>query len=207
MPSRRVRLSLDRDHVALVPVENAMYTDLKAAQIAAYFLAKAGGRLPYLKLIKLMYLGDRAAMAEHGFPISEDAPCSMPHGPVLSRTLNLINGNRDSDDWSKWIHAAENYEVSLVRDKCAREEFDELSDLDLEVLDGTWAEFGKMDKWQLRDYTHKHCPEWKDPNNSSAPINSKTIFKALGRTDAEADELFAAYRTRQQLDRKLEDIR
>ena len=46
--------------------------------------------MEYIKLIKLMYLVDRAALNERGWPISTDVYVSMAHGPVLSRTYDLI---------------------------------------------------------------------------------------------------------------------
>ena len=82
-----------------------MYSERKAAQVAAWFLREAGGRLSHLKLIKLMYLADRQAMADTGYPITFDRVVAMPHGPVLSMTLNLINGDIESrdDGWEAWI--------------------------------------------------------------------------------------------------------
>ena len=69
-----------------------MFKEVKTAQVAAFFLAKAPGhRMPHLKLMKLLYLADRESMRETGYPMSWDRLVSMPHGPVLSTTLNLIN--------------------------------------------------------------------------------------------------------------------
>lgn len=188
-------------------LENAMYTDRKAAQIAGYFLAKGGQRMAYLKLIKLMYLADREAMLRFGRPISDDLHCSMPHGPVLSRTLNLLDGQRESDEWSQWIRAVEDYDVALVKDATNRDVFDEISNADMAVLDAVWTRFGRMNKWELRDWTHHNCAEWVDPNGSSRTISSDAIFRAVGRTAAEAQELASELTVSQRLDRILESVR
>ena len=41
-----------------------------------------------------------------------------------------------------------------------------------------------MSKYELRDYTHQHCPEWEDPNGSSTPIPYERVFKFLGKPDS-----------------------
>jgi uncharacterized phage-associated protein len=165
-----------------------MYSERKAAQVAVWLLRQDGGRMPHLKLIKLMYLADRQSMADTGFPITFDRVVSMPHGPVLSMTLSYINGDVESgvDGWEAWVNDRENHEVAL-RDRPANADaLDELSEADIEALERVWARFGRMTKWQLRDYTHEHCPEWVDPQGSMLPIATEQIFQALGYTANDA---------------------
>lgn len=73
-----------------------MFNERKVAQMAAFLLGKGGDRMPHLKLMKLLYLSDREAMERYGFPISGDCIVAMPHGPVLSMTLNLMDGDVES---------------------------------------------------------------------------------------------------------------
>lgn len=169
-----------------------MFNERKVAQMAAYLLAKDGGRYAHLKLMKLLYLADREAMDQFGFPITGDRTVSMPHGPVLSQTLSLINGEvlSRADGWDYWISDKDNHEVSVKR-QFDRNDLDELSQFDIDVLESVWKEFGHMDKWQIRDYTHDHCPEWIDPEGSSLPIPTERIFVALGKTREEALEFVA----------------
>lgn len=155
--------------------------------MAAFFLTRAEGQLPHLKLIKLMYLADRESMARFDVPMSEDRAVSMPHGPVLSNTLNLIKGTLQSDAWSQWVSPLANHEVHLVRSIRAWDDLDELSAADISVMDCVWQKFGHMSKYQLRDYTHKHLPEWHDPKGSSVDIDPWETFRALGQ-DAELAE-------------------
>lgn len=159
-----------------------MFDERKAAQIAAWFLNEAGARMPHLKLMKLMYLAEREAMKRHGFPLTGDRFVCMPHGPVLSQTLNHINGYDESQPdggWDSWVSDKANFCVQ-VRKPVTREALDELSDDDLAVLETVWMEFGAMDKWQIRDYTHKHCPEWEDPDQSSTPLPYIKVLRAVG---------------------------
>lgn len=165
-----------------------MYSERKAAQVAVWLLRQAGGRLPHLKLIKLMYLADRQSMADTGFPITFDRVVAMPHGPVLSMTLNYINGDVESGDdgWEAWISDREDHEVALRARAANADALDELSAADLEALERVWNQFGHMTKWQLRDYTHQHCPEWLDPQGSMLPITTEQIFRALGYSVTDA---------------------
>jgi len=156
----------------------------------------------YLKLMKLLYLADRESLRRHGEPISGDRYVSMDHGPVLSQTLNLINGAVEAEQkgWSHWIADKADYEVSLRR-RVSRDALDELSEADLVVLEFIYRKFGRMDQWKLRDYTHRYCIEWKDPEGSSIPIEIVDIFKALGRTPAEARKLAGRIEHDRKIDR------
>jgi len=179
-----------------------MYNERKAAQMAAFLLHKRGGRMSHLKLMKLLYLADREAMQRYGMPISGDRMVAMPHGPVLSMTLNHMDGDIKSSPggWDDWISDKENHELALAR-PVSREMLDELSEADLEVLEAVWARFGHMSRWQIRDLTHTHCPEWHDPNGSSLPIPYEDVFAAFGRSAEEAKELSARIEAERTLDK------
>ena len=180
-----------------------MFNERKAAQVAAWFLLQQGRRMPHLKLIKLMYLADRESMAECGFPITGDQVVAMPHGPVLSMTLNFINGDVESgeDGWEAWISDREDHEVAVRDRPHGREVLDELSVSDVDIMKKVWKRFGKMTKWEIRDYSHQHCPEWEDPQGSSRPIPYQRIFEALGRSPEEAVKLSEHIEEQHQIDR------
>jgi uncharacterized phage-associated protein len=167
-----------------------MFNERKVAQVAAFFLDKRGGRMCHLKLMKLLYLADREAMRRYGAPISGDRMVAMPHGPVLSMTLDHMDGHLDPSPggWDGWIADRENHDLCLKR-PTSRDALDELSEADIDVLEAIWAQFGHMSRWELRDYTHKYCSEWRDPNGSSSPIHYEDVFIALGWSEAEATEL------------------
>ena len=180
-----------------------MFSGRKVAQMAAYFTTREGGRIDILKLIKLLYLADREAMSSYGFPISFDSAVSMDHGPVLSRTYDLINGcvsGPDGEAWESIISDRKDHEVALRR-PLAREDYDQLSEADFEILDSIWAKFGHLNKWALVKYTHENCKEWKDPNHSSYPITESEIFRALGRGENEIPDLVDCIKAERELDR------
>ncbi len=180
-----------------------MFTPSKIAQMAAFFTEKQGGTIDMLKLVKLLYLADREAMSRFGEPISYDNFVSMQHGPLGSRTLDLLNGfisGAPAAKWGEWISDRENHEVSLKR-QFDRSDLDELSDADLDVLEVVWQQFGRMDKWTIRDWIHDNCDEWQDPDGSSLPISDADVLKAVGVDPAEAEDLAADIQEERRLER------
>ena len=166
-----------------------MFSEKAIAQMAAFFTGKEGGQIQVLKLMKLLYLAERESLDQHGHPISFDKMVAMDNGPVLSRTLNYLNGFIESgqDGWDSWLRDREAHGVSLARQP-NREALTELSDANLEVLETVWRKFGHMDKWQIRDYTHDRCAEWRYPQGGSYPIHYQDVFTALGKAE-HAEEL------------------
>ncbi|MGZ8152602.1 MAG: Panacea domain-containing protein [Methylovulum sp.] len=173
----------------------------KVTQMAAYFLQKRGGRMAHLKLMKLLYLADRESLRLYGLSISGDCLVSMPHGPVLSMTLNLMDGDVESrpDGWESLISSKENHELAL-KTELQPGALDELSKADTDVLETIWKQFGKLSRWQIRDYTHQHCPEWEDQHGSSKPIRFEKLFQALGRPADEAQRLAEQIAEQQHID-------
>ena len=160
------------------------------AQAAALFLLKAGGPMPHLKLMKLLYIADRESYRRCGSPITGDEMVSMPHGPVLSRTLDLMKGAAPSapNGWSSYVCRVNQHAVTLAHGVTEETFLGKLSRGDHWVIDGVWERYGGMDQWELRDLTHTF-PEWEDPRGSSRPIERYTLFKALGMTDKQAQSL------------------
>lgn len=141
--------------------------------------------MSYLKLLKLLYLADRQALLELGRPITFDRFVSMPNGPVLSRTCDLITsepGPGGPSYWGKHISLPSNYEVELVSSAAPN---DQLSPAEEAVLDSVFERFGKMDRWKLVAYTHT-LPEWQDPHGSSVPIDLIDILRAQGVNEEDA---------------------
>ena len=156
----------------------------KATQAAAYLLRLRGGRMSYMKLIKLLYLADRAALIRWGRPITTDRHFSMPKGPVVSIILEMAAEEPvpgQTDFWHQHISAQKNFEVTFEKDPGR----DEISDAEIAILDEVFREHGKKSRWELVDYTHK-LPEWVDPDGGSIPITVKDILRVAGKTEIEA---------------------
>ncbi|EPH0069710.1 Panacea domain-containing protein [Acinetobacter baumannii] len=160
-----------------------LFDEKKLTQAAAFFLFKANGHLPILKLMKLLYISERESFRKFHRPFIGDSLVSMKHGPVLSITYNVMNGAvRHQEFWNEWISDRSNNEVALRDKSMIRSEDDllELSDNDISLLNNVWQQFGHLSRWDLVDWTHTHCPEWIDPGASSTPIRYDDLFSALG---------------------------
>lgn len=160
-----------------------LFNEKKAAQAAAFFLFQARQPMSVLKLMKLLYLAERRSFERHGSPMIGDRLVSMPHGPVLSVTYNHMSGELESTEggWDSWIADRAGHDLDL-RDRAALKDpadLLELSDADVEILAEVWGQFGRMSQWELRDWTHDNCPEWKDPEGSMIPMRLEDLFAAL----------------------------
>jgi len=180
-----------------------MFDEAKVAQAAAYLVDKRGGRMSHLKLIKLLYLADREALRRFEAPITGDQYVAMPHGPVLSRTLDLINGFTPPDPagWAGWLSDVQDHQVSLNR-AVSRPVLDHLSDAEIAVLDDIFARYGSLSRWALRDLTHdpKQIPEWIDPKGGSRPIHLGRILEAVGKPPALAQAIRESLEAKRDLD-------
>src|SRR5687768_11748301 len=97
------------------------FNEQKALALAALFLRLRGGEMKHLKLVKLMYLADRAAFSRWGHSITGDRYVSMEYGPVLSTVLDLIHEQlpASSNQWGKHIEESSPHTVKLTVDVVA----------------------------------------------------------------------------------------
>ena len=155
----------------------------------------------HMKLVKLLYLADRKALLQWGRPITFDYYVSMPHGPVLSFTLDKINDSAPPDGSSYWhglISERKDHEVCLLGEAPN----DRLSPAEEEILDAVFGEYGSMSPWEIRDFSHT-LPEWRDPKGSSVPIEIRDILLSEGRSDNEVREVLDALGAEELADRLL----
>ncbi len=170
-----------------------MFSNRKAAHIAAYFINRAGTEMYHLLLMKLIYIADRTYLERKGYAITGDNYCSMDNGPVLSKTYNLMNGRTadiSHDGWNSWLSTTQNHKIRLLKEIDTEDSFDELSRAEMKVLDETYDQYGTRDRWELCNETHDFG-EWQNPNGSSIPIQMEDIFIAQGRDREIAKELTA----------------
>lgn len=153
-----------------------MFLENKTTQAAARLIKLSGGKMPYLALMKLLYLADKRMLLTWGIPMTYDHWVSMKHGPVLSETLNLMKGlpAGDAGYWSGHVQKS-GYDVSLTHDPG-----DELlSEAEDAIIDQVFAEHGSKDKWELVQYTHTFA-EWSDPGDSSRRISYREVLENEG---------------------------
>lgn len=160
------------------------FNEAKTTQAAALLLKKNGGKMNYMKLIKLLYLADREALSLWERPLTGDAYFSMNNGPVLSKVLDKINSGKMphmKSYWHKHISNPESYNVSLKDEP----ELDELSKREKGLLTNIYEKYRKYNQWKMVEICHKILPEWKEPAGTSIPIRIEDILKVLNKTAKE----------------------
>jgi len=168
------------------------YFDLpKATEAAIKFIHKEGGSINIMKLIKLVYLLDRASIETRGMPVVGGIYFSMRNGPVTSELLDLINSGSLADEndprWEEHISDRANHRIALREDCLPVQEF--LSDFELELLDHVYEQHGAKNEWQIRDWCHERCAEWHPLRDGRANISLESIAEAVGRDEHEISRL------------------
>jgi uncharacterized phage-associated protein len=164
------------------------FNEKKTTQAAAYFLKLSGGRMNYMKLIKLLYLGDRGAFLKWGRPISGDEYFSMKLGPVLSEVHDLITEEPRPNEQTPWpahISAPSNYEVELKKDPGT----DELSKAEERLLSEIWGAYGHYKPFDLVELLHQTLPEWKEVKTGRIPIDYREILQVGGKSEQDIKEI------------------
>lgn len=162
------------------------FDERKAAAAAALLLELHGGRMEYLRLMKLLYLAERESLARFGRPIAGDEYISMKLGPVLSHVLNLMKEVDPRAKPGPWVRqiAREGYSVTLR----GAPDLGPLSDAEISLLREAATLYRELDKWHLSRFTHG-LPEWKDPGNSTIEIAPDEILRAMGVSEATIAEI------------------
>ena len=178
-----------------------VFDERRAAQAAARLLDRHDGTMPWLKLVKLLYLADRAALVEGGYPITGDRFVSMRFGPILSRVLDLIRDDCPAEDsvWHGYV-VRERFDARLAG--TADNEW--LSEYNMGILDGVFDAYGCLGGWDVVARTHA-LPEWKDPGDSAIPIEPEDILRYSGYSEESigyvAEQAEAAYSLHTTLER------
>jgi len=164
---------------------NPHFDEPAATDLAAELLMLAGGKMSYLKLLKLMNLVDRQSLIESGISVTQDTPYSMPRGPVLTRVYNLIKEQqpgeapspRTKSFWKRHLFRVGAYEIKVKEPLKARH----TSQAQRDIIKKVFRRYGALTGFALIRVTHK-LPEWEDPKSSSVRIETAAILKGAGKT-------------------------
>ena len=166
----------------------------KAIDFIVFFAAREGGKISKLKLIKLIYLTEREFISNFGHPSLMDEYFSLPHGPIFSSTLNIIDKKIYEEKTIDIFRLrGKNVVLTVSRDKWA---YDEMSDADFDAAGRVWEIHGAKTASQLRNFTHDHCSEYTHVDHSRLPIFMENLLTAAGvsRPDEIAEEVYSIRR-------------
>jgi uncharacterized phage-associated protein len=150
--------------------------------------------MPYLKLLKLLYIAEREFLVEESEMMFGDRVVAMKYGPVLSHVYRLIkNKGRNTEQWRECIRNATDYSVELYQDPG----FGNLCRAEMEKLDDVFRRYGNMNQFLAVEMTHDF-PEWANNYDTNSlrkafPISVEDILSCQDKAD-----LIAQVRERQE---------
>lgn len=143
----------------------------KSIQATAFLLKQSGGKMRYLRLLKLLYFSNRESLKQNASLIVPDRACALPKGPILSTIYNLIKEKDSlSRDWQKFIETGP-YHVFLGDEP----DDGELSEFDKNILLKVYNDHRDKDDFDLVRYTHT-LPEWKKHESALASPQGKNSY-------------------------------
>lgn len=199
----------------MTQVSSLSFDEAKAAQVAFFFLSKAKGfgmHITKLRFIKWVYLAERMAYQKFGEPLVGDQMFSMRHGPVLSKTLYLIEDQKKAKDvqgyWSSVVNIEKSHKHQYISiaSQCPYKKFDDLralSDAEIELLEEVWQKYGRMNAQKLETILHdpQLFPEWKwNEGEGSNSIELESLLSILGYTEIQTDALIQHIQANESLD-------
>jgi Protein of unknown function (DUF4065) len=155
----------------------------KAIAATAYLIEHAGGAADMFPLIKKLYLADRTALISWGKSVTGDSFASLEKGPIVSGIYNLLKGQGDLEDQIRWDDVIVwKKPYTITTRKTANKGV--LSAREKEVLDKAAKTIDSI-RGSIPNWFHKNCKEWKNPGNSSIPIDPSTILRIANKTEEE----------------------
>ncbi|MCF8308165.1 MAG: SocA family protein [Bacteroidales bacterium] len=164
----------------------------KAVQVLNYFANKDNGTIDKMKVIKLIWLSDRAHLRQYGRPVLRDEYYAMKYGPVPSNTADLASNNEFLDDPQK--NYRNDYLDGNTHERTIRSikevDLSYFSESDIEIMDKVYSKFGEKEQFDLSNISHNY-PEWKQfegalrSGSSRIKINYYSFFE-----DSEEDDDF-----------------
>jgi hypothetical protein len=193
-PARAKRLAPERrKEIAEVAARSrwerySLYDEVKATQEAALLLELNGGEMDYAKCTKLLYNIEREALNRWMRPVTFDNLCSLPHGQVVSKTLDKAKfENQDTRSfWTEHLETDNKNNIRLIEEcgkgKLSRAEIELIKELDKKYKDKTAG--------QMMDEHHNPqlFPEWKNPGSSSIKTKYSDLLRLLGKTPEQIKE-------------------
>lgn len=121
------------------------------------------------KIDKLIFLADKMHLVRYGRTITGDWYAALQHGPVPSKTDNLldaleaeVHGYDEVDTLSEFVDLDRGFQYPRIFSRVSAASFmaEQLSESDLEILERITEAFGSRTFPELRAITHE-MPAWE----------------------------------------------
>ena len=149
------------------------------------------------QVVKFFYLADREHLNRYGRPITQEEYFALPYGPVASKAMDLVEGDRwtmreagvDSLPFEVGCERRKGKDVTVLGAPLRDVNTDLFSKSDFKVFDEIIAKYGQCDFEELFKVTHDHAAyknAWgrKKPNSKRAEMYYDEMI--------ESDEMRAA---------------
>lgn len=163
------------------------FDERKTTQAAAVLLKCNKGRMNYTKLVKLLYNIDREAIKRWKTPVTFDDHYSMPHGLVVSNTLDKVEEQTPTNHsyWNDYIETRDF--VAHLKDDSGQ---DALSQAEVELIVEIFEKY-KFKRWRFMEAEHhnpKLFPEYVDPHGSSIRNDPLELLEKLQFSEEEIED-------------------
>lgn len=138
----------------------------KLDQVLLFFVEKAGGSLPSVTLLKLLYYADFHSQARRDRPITGATYRAWEDGPVCVMVLR----DWDSDTQPATRRVWENETRWISARPGVRFDTGSLTQDEMQILAGVWDEFGRLSGRELSARTHREAP-WRITWNMAGSDN------------------------------------
>jgi hypothetical protein len=164
------------------------YNEKKATQAAVLLLKINQGPINYMKLVKLLYNIDREALKRWARPVTFDDFYSMPHGLIVSMTLDKAETENPVSKtyWDTFIQT-KGYDNCLIED-CGD---DELSPIEENLIEEIYRKYKDKSQFDMGNEHHNPdlFPEYIDPKGSSIELYYEQVLQKLGFDDDDIAEV------------------
>ncbi|NQU21002.1 MAG: SocA family protein [Candidatus Nealsonbacteria bacterium] len=167
-----------------MPDKSFPFKPAKATQAAAILLDFERSRqMGYYRLLKLLYIADKAHLKATGRPIIGGRLVAMDKGPLHSAVYDLIKKQHFAyQEWSRYF-LIEGRNIEMIENPGNLE----LSKREIQTLRETAEKLADRDDEELGTLTH-NTPEYTQyhTQGTSTTIPLSAVIESVGRT-AEAD--------------------
>lgn len=167
---------------------SSLYNEVKATQVASLLLKLNGGSMDYLKCIKLLYAIEKEAINRWLRPVIYDELFSLPHGQVVSQTLDRAEyrSHPAKSFWGNHLKTTSDNTIHLTTDSG----IDRLSRAEIDLIREVYQKNRDKTPEQLMNEHHNPAlfPEWKNPGQSRIKTKYSDLLTLLRKTEEQIEE-------------------